>query len=83
MLGVAVNVTVLPVLKFAVQVCPQLIPEGLLVTLPVPFPASETVNAACKGTGLPVSPTHPAKTKSSEIVITAADHRDQADMWKI
>jgi hypothetical protein len=34
----AVSVTVLPVLKEAVQLLPQLIPAGLLVTVPVPAP---------------------------------------------
>ena len=47
--GVAVRVTVL---KEAEQVVPQLIPDGLLVTIPLPVPALFTVNvyvlpAAC------------------------------------
>lgn len=81
--GAAVRVTVLPVVKFAVQVRPQLIPEGLLETAPVPFPARETVNDACNGTGLPVNPTHPVHNKSSKVATIAADHRAQANMWKI
>jgi hypothetical protein len=36
--AVAVSVTDVPLLKFAVQVAPQLIPEGLLVTVPEPVP---------------------------------------------
>jgi hypothetical protein len=36
--GVAVRVTLVPELNFAVQVDPQLIPEGLLLTIPVPVP---------------------------------------------
>jgi hypothetical protein len=36
--GAAVSVTFVPTLKFALQVVPQLIPEGLLVIVPVPFP---------------------------------------------
>ena len=43
--GVSVNVTIVPLAKFAVQVVPQLIPVGLLVTVPVPVPASVTVRA--------------------------------------
>ena len=37
--GVAVKVTVAPDANLAEQVDPQLIPEGLLVTVPVPVPA--------------------------------------------
>ena len=36
--GVAVNVTVVPLLYKAEQVLPQLIPAGLLVTVPLPVP---------------------------------------------
>ncbi len=37
--AVAVKVTDVPLSKLALQVDPQLIPEGLLVTVPVPVPA--------------------------------------------
>lgn len=40
----AVNVTAVPLLILAVQVLPQLIPTGLLVTVPVPFPARVTAS---------------------------------------
>jgi hypothetical protein len=43
--GVAVKVTCVPLAKFAEQVGLQLIPAGALVTVPVPLPASLTVNA--------------------------------------
>jgi hypothetical protein len=36
-------VTTVPSLKLAEQVEPQLIPAGLLTTIPEPFPAVETV----------------------------------------
>ena len=42
--AVAVRVTWLPLAKLAVQVVPQLTPEGLLVTVPVPVPESCTVS---------------------------------------
>jgi phage tail protein X len=41
----AVNVTCVPLAKFAEQVVGQLIPAGALVTVPDPVPASATVNA--------------------------------------
>ena len=42
--GAAVRVTEDPLGKFAVHVVPQLIPEGALLTVPVPDPAVATVN---------------------------------------
>jgi hypothetical protein len=43
--GAAVNVTEVPPGKFAEQVGLQLIPAGVLITVPVPDPASVTVSA--------------------------------------
>jgi hypothetical protein len=43
-LGVAVRVTTVPLRKSAAHVAPQLIPAGLLVTVPVPAPARVTVS---------------------------------------
>jgi len=42
--GVAVSMTVVPLLKFAEHVPGQLIPAGLLLTLPLPVPAKITDN---------------------------------------
>jgi len=42
--GLAVKVTWLPVVKFALQAVPQSIPEGLLVIVPVPSPPGWTSN---------------------------------------
>jgi hypothetical protein len=56
--AVAVNVTVLPVGNWALsalQVVPQLMPDGLLVTVPVPVPALFTVRM--EGTALNVAVT--------------------------
>src|SRR5215471_15709798 len=41
--GVAVSVTLVPWSKAALHVLPQLIPTGLLVTVPLPVPALLTV----------------------------------------
>ena len=41
--GVSFMVTTVPLVKFAAHVPGQLIPAGLLVTVPVPFPARVTV----------------------------------------
>src|SRR5258705_52832 len=43
--GVAVRVTAVPLTKLAAHVAPQLMPAGLLVTVPEPAPAGETVRA--------------------------------------
>src|SRR3989442_12736709 len=42
---VAVSVTAVPLVKLAEQVAPQVMPDGLLVTVPVPVPALERVSA--------------------------------------
>jgi hypothetical protein len=42
--GAAVSVTAVPAAKPATQAVPQLIPAGLLVTLPVPVPEAVTVS---------------------------------------
>jgi hypothetical protein len=44
-----VSVTVVPELKFAEQELPQLMPGGLLVTVPAPDPASATSSATPEG----------------------------------
>src|SRR4029077_3848686 len=42
--GVAVRMTEVPPLKFAVHALGQLMPAGTLVTVPVPVPATVTIN---------------------------------------
>src|SRR5947209_1703289 len=48
--GAAVSVTAVPFVKLAAQVAPQVMPAGLLVTLPAPGPALETVSVKVRGT---------------------------------
>jgi hypothetical protein len=47
--AVAVRVTVLPLVNLAEHVAPQLIPAGLLVTVPVPVPVFDTVSVRIGG----------------------------------
>lgn len=47
--GVAVSVTVVPFVKVATQVGPQLMPTGELVTVPVPGPLLDTVSVQVVG----------------------------------
>jgi len=51
--GVAVKVTMVPSLKEAVQIWPQLIPPGDDVTVPPPVPALMIVSAWVSGVGGP------------------------------
>jgi hypothetical protein len=43
-LGAAVSVTIVPLVKLVLHVDPQLMPAGLLVTVPPPLPALWTVS---------------------------------------
>jgi len=54
---VAVKLTELPCGKVMLHVTPQLIPPGLLITVPLPVPANDTVSCP-DGT----TPTQEAKT---------------------
>ncbi len=45
--GAAVRITGVPAVNENEHVAPQLIPAGLLVTVPVPVPNFETVSASC------------------------------------
>jgi len=55
--GVAVNVTTVPLVKFALQALEQPSPAGELLTVPVPVPAKSTVSVGWAP--LPPKPGHP------------------------
>jgi len=44
LLGAAESVTMVPLVKLALHIAPQLIPAGLLMIVPVPVPALWTVS---------------------------------------
>jgi hypothetical protein len=44
--GVAIIVTTCPEIKGVLQVAPQLMPTGLLVTVPLPVPVRKTLRVA-------------------------------------
>ena len=46
--AVAVRVTAVPEAKFALQVCPQFMPEGVLVTVPWPVKATVSTGEVLK-----------------------------------
>ena len=69
--GFAVSVTDVPLANFALQAEPQLIPEGLLVTVPPPVPAFWTVISIDKGevatiTGAEPQPARKVERKAAE-----------------
>jgi hypothetical protein len=49
LVALAVRATVVPLVKFALQVAGQVIPGGLLVTVPIPLPRTETVTETVPG----------------------------------
>lgn len=68
-LGAAVRVTWVPLLKPALQVDPQLIPEGLLVIVPLPFPEGWTVSVNEAGCSVfePASPLQPLRRETRKM----------------
>jgi hypothetical protein len=65
-LGVAVRVTEVPPLKFAVHVLGQLIPAGALLTVPVPVPATVTISGKAVEETLKVAVTDLAAVMETE-----------------
>jgi hypothetical protein len=73
-LAVAESVTIVPLAKLAEQVAGQLIPAGLLVTVPLPVPVSVTVRVKLEG-GVPDP--EPPQLEISNARIAAAATRNR------
>jgi hypothetical protein len=72
--GVAASVTWVLLAKFAVQVVGQLIPAGMLVTLPDPVPDRVIVRAALDGMALKAALTDVAAVMASVQVLVVPLH---------
>src|SRR5262249_57176669 len=70
--GAAVKVTDVPLAKDAEQVVPQEIPEGLLVTVPLPAPAVETVSVELADAPVPVTRRDTVSPSAVELTLVAA-----------
>jgi len=82
--GAAVNCTTLPAVKLALHAFPQLIPEGVLVTLPDPLPARETASENVCGERLKVAETEslfvaPIVTEHDPVPEQAPPHPAKTD----
>lgn len=72
--AVAVRVTGVPGAKLALQVCPQLIPDGLLATLPKPVPPNAMVSTG-ESLKLPVTEVFCVNvTLHASVPLQAPDH---------
>jgi len=73
-MGVAVSWTTVPLLKVAPQAVPQLMPAGLLVTVPAPVPEALTVSWKVGGVVPPpeLPPPHPVKVSAKARTTAAA-----------
>jgi hypothetical protein len=68
--GVAVSVTGVPVANAAAQVEPQLMPAGLLETVPLPAPAFEIVSVGPIGTPVPVTSRETESPSATKLTFT-------------
>jgi hypothetical protein len=80
--GAAVKV-IGPSAKLAVQVVPQLMPAGLLVTVPVPEPANVTVTVLGFGVGVGEPATRPWQPTSSRMAEHIPHARHTLDRTRI
>jgi hypothetical protein len=68
--AVAVSATLVPVVKLALHVAPQLMPAGELTTEPVPVPLVATVSVCCMGGGGGGAPPKLALTASAPFTVS-------------
>src|SRR5439155_3905009 len=67
--GAAVKVTMVPMANAAEQVAPQEMPAGLLVTVPAPAPAIETVRTRVVSMPVPVTSREKVSPSAAKLVL--------------
>jgi hypothetical protein len=71
--GVADSVTLVPWANCALQVAPQLIPDGVLETVPVPVPARVTERVTFPGAGVGVGAGPELSNRAVTVLLESID----------